>query len=338
VVRPLAPPRATNVVSALFERRVEDIEHDASRWLAARDAGATSPEQTAEFNRWLEADIRHRVAYLRLEAHWKRIAKLKELRPLDRGIDPDLLKARTVRRTWPFAIAASLLVALAAGGFWYHQQRYAWQTYETRVGVFSRVVLEDGSVVDLNTNSEVRVRLGAARREVRLTRGEGRFKVAHDVNRPFVVAANDTAVRAVGTAFTVRLRDASEVEVVVAEGKVAIAAPRVAEPAPLAAGEAAVVQAGHVSVSQVSPQALERRLAWTGGRLAFRGEPLANAVAEFNRYNLRQIRLANPALGALRVGGNFKATDPESFAAALASAFKLHVDPAGPDAIVLRPP
>jgi transmembrane sensor len=197
-------------------------------------------------------------------------------------------------------------------------------------------VLEDGSVVDLNTNSQVRVRLGDARREVRLTRGEGRFQVAHDVNRPFVVAANEAAVRAVGTAFTVRLRDASQVEVVVAEGKVAIAAPRVTDAPPLAAGETAVVQPGHVSVSPMSPQAIERKLAWTSGRLEFRGERLADAVAEFNRYNLRQIRLASPALGSLRVGGNFKATDPESFAAALASAFKLHVDPAGTDAIVIR--
>jgi transmembrane sensor len=324
-------------VSPLFERKGDDIEHDASRWLAARDAGATSPAQTAEFNRWLEADIRHRVAYLRLEASWQRVAKLEELRPLDRCVDPDLLKERHPRARWPFAAAAALLLALGVGAFWFYQLNHGWQSYETRVGVFSRIVLEDGSVVDLNTNSEVRVRLGAVR-ELRLVRGEGRFQVAHDQNRPFVVAANQAAVRAVGTAFTVRLRDASQVEVVVAEGRVAIAAPHVADTPPLAAGEAAVVQPGHVSVTQVSPQALEQRLAWTTGRLEFRGELLSQAVAEFNRYNVRQIRLANPSLGTLRVGGNFKATDPESFAAALASAFKLHVDPASTDAIVLRPP
>ena len=322
-------------MSPLFERRAEDIEHDASRWLAARDAGAISPAQTAEFNRWLEADIRHRVAYLRLEANWRRIAKLKDLRPLDRDVDADLLKPRALRRPWPFAVAAALLVAIGAGA--YLSQKNAWQTYETRVGVFSRIVLEDGSVVDLNTNSEVHVRLGAVR-ELRLTRGEGRFQVAHDADRPFVVAANGAAVRAVGTAFTVRLRAATQVEVVVSEGKVALAAPRVTDAPALAAGESAMLEPGHVSVRPMSPQALERKLAWTAGRLEFRGEPLADAVAEFNRYNLRQIRLAAPSLGTLRVGGNFKATDPESFAAALASAFKLHVDPAGTDAIVLSPP
>jgi transmembrane sensor len=235
------------------------------------------------------------------------------------------------------AAAAACVLALGLGASWFYQQKLGWQTYETRVGVFSRIVLEDGSVVDLNTNSEVHVRLGDIR-AVRLVRGEGRFQVAHDATRPFVVAAADAAVRAVGTAFTVRLRDASRVEVVVAEGKVAIAAPHVAQGAPLAAGESAVVLPDRLAVTQVSPQLLKRKLAWTAGRLEFRGESLADAVAEFNRYNVRQIRLGSATLRTLRVGGNFKATDPESFAAALASAFNLHVDPAGTDAIVLRAP
>ena len=315
----------------------DEIEREASRWLAARDAGATSPAQVAEFERWLDADIRHRVAWLRLDAAWRRTDRLQELRPLDRDVDPDLLKVRSLRRSWPLAAAAALLLAIGVGAAWMYRQNSGWQNYETRIGGFSRIVLEDGSVVDLNTDSAVRVRLGALR-ELRLTRGEGRFQVAHDPSRPFVVSAADAAVRAVGTAFTVRLRDASRVEVLVSEGKVAIAAPHVPAAAPLAAGQAAVVQAGGMSVSDVAPQLLERRLAWTSGRLEFRGESLAEAVAEFNRYNQRQIRLADPALGALRVGGTFKATDPESFAAALASAFKLHIEPAGGDAIVLRPP
>jgi transmembrane sensor len=324
-------------VSPLFERRGNEIEHEAARWLAARDAGATAPAQTREFDRWLEADIRHRVAYLRLEANWRRVARLKDLRPLDRDVDPDLLKERRLRRSWPMATAAALLIALGVGGTWLYQQKYGWQVYETRIGGFSRIVLEDGSVVDLNTNSEVRVRLASVR-ELRLERGEGRFQVAHDATRPFVVAAADAAVRAVGTAFTVRLREDSQVEVLVSEGKVAIAAPHVPPAPPLAAGHAALVTPDRISVTLLPPTLLERRLAWTAGRLEFRGESLAEAVAEFNRYNLRQIRLADASLGSLRVGGNFKATDPESFAAALASAFNLHIEPAGPDAIVLRPP
>ena len=323
----------------------ELIEARASRWLAARDAGAATAAEAAEFNAWLEADIRHRVAYLRLEAGWRRADRLRDVRPLDGHIDADLLgppasargwSASPARRRWTVALAASAVVALL-GGIWAHQQRQDWQHYETRVGSFSRIVLEDGSVIDLNTNSEVQVKLGE-RREVKLLRGEGRFQVAHDPARPFTVAAAGAAVRAVGTAFTVRLREGQQVDVLVSEGKVAVAPQDPATSSPeLAAGEAAVVLPGSVSVSRVEPLALARRLAWTSGRLEFRGEKLGDAVEEFNRYNRRQIRLSAASLGELRVGGSFSATDPESFAGALASAFKLRVALDDVDEIVLRP-
>jgi transmembrane sensor len=312
----------------------ELIEARASRWLAARDAGALSRAQADEFTRWLEADIRHRVAYLRLEATWNRTDQLRELRPLDRSVDPDLLAAREQRR-WPLALAASLAVALI-GGFWAWRQHFSWEQYETRVGGFSRIVLKDGSVVDLNTDSYIRVRLGADQREVQLLRGEGRFQVAHDMQRPFTVAAADTAVRALGTAFSVRLREGDQVDVVVSEGKVAVASAQGQSGPPLTAGDAAVVGPDSVAVSRLEPQLLARRMAWTAGRLEFRGETLGEAVAEFNRYNRRQIRLADASLASLRVGGSFAATDPESFADALSSAFKLGLTLNDADTIVLR--
>lgn len=311
------------------------IELHASRWLASRDAGAVTPEQTEEFNRWLEADIRHRVAYLRLEASWQRADRLRDLKPLDRGVDADLL-AEPVRRRWPLALAASLLVSLIAGA-WLYQQHFSWQQYQTRIGGFSRIVLDDGSVIDLNTDSDLRVRLGSSRREVQLLRGEGRFQVAPDTQRPFTVEAAGAAVRAVGTEFTVRLRGTEQVDVLVSEGKVAVASANVQRTPPLGAGEAAVLLPDRVSVSRVEPQVLAQRLAWTSGRLEFRGESLSDAVAEFNRYNRRQIRLAGSSLASLRVGGSFAATDPESFAGALSSAFDLRVANDG-DAIVLLPP
>ena len=309
-----------------------EIELQASRWLAARDANA---KPDAAFERWLDLDIRHRVAYLKLEAAWLRSDRLRDLRPLDRDVNADLL--RPPRRHWTLAIAASVLLAMVAVSIYFVRTQLGWQRYETRIGGFSRIVLEDGSVIDLNTDSDVRVRIGAGRREVRLERGEGRFQVAHDATRPFVVAAANAAVRAVGTAFSVRLRASKQVDVLVSEGTVDIASARVAHTPPVHAGEAAVVLPDRMSVRRIEPQQLERRLAWTTGRLQFRGETLGEAVMEFNRYNRRQLRIADPSIAPLRVGGTFNATDPESFAAALATAFDIHVA-STPDAIVLRPP
>jgi transmembrane sensor len=311
----------------------ERIEEEASRWLAAcdtRDAGANG----SDFSRWLHADIRHRVAYRKLEAAWQRSERLRELKPLDRAADPDLLKVH--RRPWPAAIAASVALLSIAIGAWVYVEHFRWQRYETLVGGFSRVVLEDGSVIDLNTNSAVRVRLGRVR-EVQLERGEGRFEVAPDSTRPFVVSAAGANVRALGTAFTVRLRASEQVDVLVSEGRVTIASEHVHRAPPLYANEAAIVLPDRVSVTRIEPQLLARRLAWTSGRIVLQGETLSEAIAEFNRYNKRQLAF-EPSIATLRVGGNFNATDPESFAAALASAFHLRIDPFSGEAIVLKPP
>ena len=311
------------------------VEQQASRWLAQRDAGADA-EQEQAFEQWLQADIRNRVTYLRLEASWRRGDRLRDLRPLDRSINPDLL--RPPRRYWTLAIAASAVLALVVTGLFFADSQRGWQRYETRIGGFSRIVLDDGSVIDLNTDSDVRMRIGSHKREVRLERGEGRFQVAHDATRPFTVSAANADVRAMGTAFSVRLHDSQQVDVLVSEGTVAIAAARVTHAPRVHAGEAAVVQSGRVSVRRIEQQQLERRQSWISGRLQFRGDSLAEAVDEFNRYNRRQLKLADSSLAQLRVGGTFNATDPESFAAALASAFNLQVDPTNPDSIVLRPP
>jgi len=312
----------------------DPIELQASRWLASRDARPNDPDLATAFDQWLHADIRHRVAYLKLESNWRRGDRLRDLRPLDRGVNPDLL--RPPRRYWSLASAASAALLLIVAAIFFANTQWGWQRYETRVGSFSRIVLEDGSVVDLNTDSEVRARIGAHRREVRLVRGEGRFQVAHDPARPFVVSAANADVRAVGTAFAVRLRE-RQVDVVVSEGTVAIDAARVAPGPPVHAGEAAVVLPDRMSVRRLEAQQLESRMAWTTGRLQFRGDSLGDAVDEFNRYNRRHLRLADPTLAQLRVGGTFNATDPESFAAALASTFNLQVAH-DTDAIVLRPP
>jgi transmembrane sensor len=312
---------------------VERIEEEASRWLAMRDTTGVAANDS-EFDRWLDADIRHRVAFRKLEAAWRRSERLRELKPLDRAADPDLLKVH--RSRWPAAIAASLALLSLAVGAWVYVDHYHWQHYETRVGGLSRVVLEDGSVIDLNTDSAMRVRLGRVR-EVQLLRGEGRFEVAHDRSRPFVVTAAGANVRALGTAFTVRLREPAQVDVLVSEGRVAIASARVPRAPPLYANEAAIVLPDRVSVTRIEPQLLARRLAWTSGRIVLQGETLSEAIAEFNRYNKRQLAF-EPSIAALRVGGNFNATDPESFAAALASAFHLRIDPFSGDAIVLKSP
>ena len=69
--------------------------------------------------------------------------------------------------------------------------------------------LPDGSIVELDAQSEIAVNFEPSVRRVELVRGEALFKVQKDPNRPFIVRAGGVEVRAVGTAFDVRLGSAA---------------------------------------------------------------------------------------------------------------------------------
>jgi transmembrane sensor len=176
-------------------------------------------------------------------------------------------------------------------------------------------------------------RISGSRRDIILTRGEALFHVAHDTTRPFYVTAGGTVIRAVGTAFSVRIRDSEHVDVLVEEGRVAVAPPgkqaNFENPSLLAsadmvsAGEGANVRRSVVSIHSVLAKDITRKLAWTEGYLAFQGETLADVVQEFNRYNQRQITIADPSIVNLQFGGIFRTTELDSFVATLQHSFNV---------------
>ena len=259
------------------------------------------------------------------------------------------------RRRFPARalIAASLLIVAVSVAFWYQQSRNHWQRFVTNLGGFERVVLDDGSVVHLNTNSAMRVLIAPDHRYVVLEYGEALFKVVHDRSRPFDVQAAGTTVRAVGTEFSVRVRDeqgttsgAQNVEVLVREGRVAINPPATPEiptatavPAAktslLSAGESITVTAKRMELAKVAEPDVARKLSWVEGRLWFERQRLDDVVAEFNRYNRRQLVIADPAIAELRIGGGFEATDIDSFTAALERTLPVRVDRTDPSFVRL---
>lgn len=250
-----------------------------------------------------------------------------------------------------FAIAAAALLAIAGGFGGYPFWSESGDRYSTPVGGLASVPMLDGSKVMLNTNSQVRVALTPAERRVDLKQGEAFFEVAKDAKRPFVVAAGSKRVVAVGTKFSVR-RDGESIEVIVTEGKVRIedASRPVHTSAVAASGSAtqegatgsvfltpgAIAHADGtgVLVQRKSLSEAETHLSWRTGVLMFRNQNLADAVAEFNRYNVRKIVIADPGVAALKVEGNFRATNADAFVRLLESGFPVRVT-VGQDQIVL---
>jgi transmembrane sensor len=235
----------------------------------------------------------------------------------------------------PMAIAAAVALLVAGTLAWF--VAYRWfdpSDIRTAIGEQRSVTLADGSIVTLNTNSELHVDLEPAVRHIQLVRGEARFKVAEDPSRPFIVRTPQATVRAIGTVFNVYAGD-KRTEVAVLEGRIELR--DLAEPArsessthaveriELGAGQQAAVIPGGDILRNVGPP-IERVAAWTERRLVFREEALADVIAEFNRYHEHPIRIEDAALAAVRISGTFDSSDPNSLIQYLERFENVHVE------------
>lgn len=215
----------------------------------------------------------------------------------------------------------------------------------------ARQLLADGSQIELNGDAQVRVEFSPAVRRVTIVRGEAHFEVAHDTARPFVVIAGEISVRAVGTAFAVRLAP-DDVNVLVTDGRVAVdratADPLAAPAQPLAfvskGARVAVVPADLVphapapAVVEVPAPELAEQLAWRVPRLEFNDTPLREAVELFNRHGNVRLTLAAPALGDLRVSGIVRADNAPALLQLLRADYGVEAQRLGDREFVLSRP
>lgn len=224
-------------------------------------------------------------------------------------------------------LAAGLAaVALIAGAVWLERSTDA-QVYASEVGEVRRIDLSDGSKLTLNTNTQTKVRFREEERDIALVRGEALFNVAHDASRPFIVRAKDVQVRAIGTAFNVRVDDA-RVDVVVTEGVVEVTRSGSNSRIQRITANHRVVIASRESRLDIEPidvAVVKRQLAWREGMVAFAGEPLSVAVDEINRYSRQTLYVDDPVLAARPIVGIFRAGDAEGFASAAAATFGAEV-------------
>ncbi|MPT47152.1 MAG: transcriptional regulator [Sphingobium sp.] len=326
----------------------------ASRFHKARSAD-TDAAWNAVYE-WIGQDAAHGVAFVKAEASWEisgRLCEIPHICDVDADetlsasheIEPDnvdrsILWASTpdndrdtalpqrgymppiptgwVRRAFLGLMAASV-IGTAGVAFW--QFENAVDRYGTSVGQMRTITLSDGSVIRLNTNSAVEVALRPDRRLIRLLKGEARFDVAKDKKRPFLVQAGSTTVRAVGTAFNVRLKP-ELTELTVIEGVVSVG-DGVSSSRKLSAGRAAAIRGGAIAVTPIEPGGINQRMAWEGGKIELDGATLAQAVEEFNRYRKVPLVIADPAISGLRIGGTFLNDGSDDFVAALKQSFDI---------------
>lgn len=330
-----------------------EIDDAAAEWATRIDAVPLGDEAQADFDSWLQGDVRRVGAFARAQAV---LVHVKRAKALGSDFDPasfnqnagavDLIEPLANERYEPagltrrrMVIGASAVAATGALAIFIPNRRASARIYETGRGETRLIPLEDGSTVTLNTDSRIAVTIDHVRRAVQLVEGEALFKVASTDRAPFIVEVGDTLLRAESATFAVCQLGGRPVEVKVCDGHIKVARDSFVK------GEARVLQAnmqailppdGAMLERRVTPAALQRELAWQEGMLSFEDTPLRQAAEEFARYSNRRIRITDPLVGAETITGRYAANNPEGFARAVALSLNLSVQTMPGDIILAR--
>lgn len=378
--------------------RLPEIKERAAGWLVRINSGDISPEEEQALAAWMEADDLHREALFKLAKQWDSMAILSDLAALfplpDTGFQGSArhrpsagssekeswggfgqaLSHYAFSRFFQGAVAFSLVCMVAIFSLPAMQKILSGMGdphHVTAIGERSTFTLSDGSVVALNTNSELVVDFSEGRRDVRLSRGEANFEVAKNPDRPFVVHAGDGVVWAVGTAFSVRYSatagelDSAAVDVVVTEGavkvftdianasdaKLTVDAEELQRAKQAAANTVGGSAAGHAiepllgrereslltvgqsiryaevikTREQIAPAQIEKQLAWRRGVIIFDGETLEQALLEVSRYTDKELRIVDPDIRHIPVGGHYKTNNIDALLSNLSAGFGIEV-------------
>ena len=315
----------------------DQAAREAADWFAQLNSRRISAGALEAFHDWRRVPAND-AAYGRMEAIWEIGEQLKG-DPVGARAAAKAHARGAWRRHWRAWLRSWALplggLAIAGAAAIYLTGVTQGQLYQTKVGEQRLVTLEDGTRVRLDTDSQLRVRLRKDERDLELLKGQAFFEVAHDRTRPFIVTADGAKVRALGTRFDVRL-SGGQAKVTLVEGSVEVTH-----------GPADARKVWRLAPGQtLSPSVPQPRIAavdvaaatsWTSGQVVFHATPLAEAVAEVNRYSRTKVVLDAPAVAAAPVNGKFDAGDTQAFVAAVSDLFELSAEPPQGGEIRLKP-
>ena len=361
---------------AKFSSR-ETIAKDAADWLILLDRDQPpSDKELSRLRSWMEESRAHRDELLSLARMWEMMNVLTELAvPLGAAEGSRRRRKQLIFGRLGLATAAIALFVLslffmvgndpapiAGNGL-----------YVTAIGQQQSTILPDGSNILLNTDSQLRVEYEDDVRNIYLLRGEALFEVSKDKDRPFRVYAGDGRIEAVGTAFSVYLRN-NTVDVTVTEGKVVLATMSKEQIKPdtqsasnselnyslfkldsddsavrtlgfLEGGQSTTIISGtdettrsESAISEIltiDEQELNKRISWRDGVLTFTGESLETVIEELSRYTTIAIEISDPEIKAIKIGGRFPIGHTEEMFESLETNFGLRVTQLRPNHVVV---
>lgn len=275
----------------------------------------------AELAKWLAADPEHQWVLSRYRQLSAEIEERVGTR-LEEAAAQAPSRTRPARRRLVFtALAAAAAVALAATVWTRGRNEFTTRPAERHLAV-----LKDGSRIELNAQTELKIEFDRGERRVRLVRGEAWFDVAKETARPFVVETPAGRVQVTGTVFNIRASRGERAEITVLDGHVRVRAAEAAsgDDAVLTPGEQAVISDARVVVHTLAPGAAQDVIAWREGRAVFDGTPLREAVERFAIYHGRTMQV-DSRVGDLRLGGRYSLEDIDGLLEEIERVFPVRV-------------
>jgi transmembrane sensor len=293
---------------------------EAAAWVVRLHGPYRTPDLEAGCRAWLAESAENAAEFERVTDVWDAAASRSAA-----GIPRVARWDSAPRRRW--SIAATLIIAVGTAGilaakFW------SYPSYATEVGEQRIVHLDDGTRITLNSDTKVTIAFTEPRRQVRLDRGEAFFEVAHNRNRPFIVAVGNRQVTALGTAFAVSY-DPNRTAVTLVEGKVSVARGETPDTGTVFLSPGERVTYSRKSAPKLDEPKLDAVTAWRRGEVVLDKTPLADAVTEMNRYETTHLIIQDPRTAALRVSGIYHAGDSAGFARTVAELYGLELSHEG---------
>lgn len=283
----------------------EKLAEEAATWFIRMREAQVADHERQRFQHWLSASEWHQREYASFEKLWGALDGISPPRPR---------KKRMLGST--VALIAAVALAFVFSTATVDQQQI------TKIGETRQLALADGSVIEIDAATALRVEFTLWRRRITLERGQALFKVAPGL-RPFEVKAGEGTLRDIGTTFNV-LEDQGKVTVSVEEGAIEISLDSVAKKSLLTGGQQATYGAGEISVPRsIPPQAAE---AWLGNRWIFEDASLGEVARQINRQHERPISLADDSLDRYRVSGVFERTDRAGLLKALGAILPIRAE------------
>ena len=294
---------------------------EARDWYARLLAGDCDDVMKRQFNDWLSLSSANRQAFNQLDEMWRALdlvdglidEEVPEMSSPQIGLSQGLFKGLfSQRAAIGLGVVATLLIAVLVTLTLLPQgtEEPTYLDYATTVGEVKTVSLADGSTITMDAKSAIRVRLIDTERTVDLVNGRAYFDVAKDPNAPFSVIADQTRVRAIGTAFSVN-HAPQGVRVVVEEGTVSLDSREQSQTLITAGNGALAYDDGSITAGYAIDA--DEAMAWRVGRFSFVEQPLSEIITDINRHRDVPIIISNSEIGELTLTTSFSADRFDAF-------------------------